>query len=154
MMKQKDAVFAAYTAGIEAGLTAGSDQLFDHVASQVQAGIASGEVEYGKDKDDEKAVKSYSRSLTSNWFKKDERISGAKYVPATKRGPQVKDEVLKGLNTNLKSLRAHNADMELISRVEAAIEARRAEIAQQKASSKVQSLEETLASLEQLGIEV
>lgn len=156
MIKQKEAVFAAYTAGIEAGLEHGSDALFDQVAASVAAGIFNGEVEYGKDRTDEKAVRSYSRSVTSNWFKKDQRISGAKYVPATRRGPQVKDERLKALIANLKSLKAHDSqvDMTLIQRVEAAIAARKSELAAEKAASKVQSLEETMASLEALGIEV
>lgn len=157
MMKQKEAVFAAFTAGIQAGLEQGSDQLFDHVAGQVQAGITSGEVEYSKDRADEKAVKSYSRSVTSNWFKKDERIAGVKYTPATKRGPQVKDETLKKLNTSLKSLRAQpegTVDMNLITRVEAAIAERKAAIQSDKARSKVQSLDDAMAALSELGIEV
>ena len=154
MIKQKEAVFAAYQAGINNGLAHGSDELYEFVASNVQAGIVDGSVEYSKDRADEKAVKSYSRSLTANWFKKDERISGAKYVPATKRGPQVKDEQLRSLMTNLKALKAHNADMGLISRVEKTIEDRRRELQSQKSQSKVQSMDETLASLQQLGIEV
>src|SRR5581483_7039528 len=92
VMKQKDAVFAAYQAAVANGMEHGSDALYEQVAAVVQAGIASGEVDYGKDRTKESEVKSYARSLVSNWFKKDERISGAKYVPATRRGPQIKDE--------------------------------------------------------------
>lgn len=154
MIKQKEAVYAAYQSGVNNGLEHGSDQLFDFVAGQMQTGITDGTVDYSGDRGDEKKVKSYSRSVTSNWFKKDERISGAKYVPATKRGPQVKDELLRTLNVNLKSLKANNADMTLISRVEHAIEARKSEIAATKQASKVQSMDETLASLQALGIEV
>jgi hypothetical protein len=155
-MKQREAVFAAYTAALEAGMAVGTDQLFDHVADTVAAGITAGEVAYGKDRADEAKVKSYSRSVTSNWFKKDERIAGAKYVPATRRGPQIKDETLKKLTSALKSLKAHNRpeDMTLITKVQDQIEARRSALASDKAASKVQPLEETLASLAELGIEV
>ncbi len=157
MIKQKEAVFAAYQAGINNGLAAGSEPLFDHVASQVEAGIRAGEVDYSKDRNDEKTVKSYSRSVTSNWFKKDDRISGAKYVPATKRGPQVKDDMLRKLNTSLKSLKAQapgTVDMNLIQRVEAAIEERKAQVASTKAASKVQSIDDAMNTLAELGIAV
>lgn len=153
-IKQKDAVFAAYQAGREQGLEHGSDQLFESVAGLVQAGIANGDVDYSKDRANEKEVKAYARSLTSNWFKKDERISGAKYVPATRRGPMIKDETLKALSENLKSLKAHSADMTIIQRVEQAIQQRRQQLAAQKDKSKVQTMEETLASLAELGIQV
>lgn len=157
MIKQKEAVFSAFSAGIDSGMEQGTPALFDHVASLVASGITSGEVEYSKDRSDEKVAKAYSRSLTSNWFKKDDRINGGtKYIPATKRGPQVKDETLKKLSVSLKSLKAHNGqvDMNLISRVETAIDARKQQLASEKAATKVQSLDETLAALESLGIEV
>jgi hypothetical protein len=154
MIKQKEAVFNAYQTGINNGLQHGGDQLFEAVAADVSQQIAAGGVEYGKDRSDEKAVKSYGRALTSNWFKKDERISGAKYVPATRRGPQVKDDTLKKLSSSLKALKIHNGDMTLIAKVEAAVETRRAELQAAKASSKVQSLDDTLQALEELGIRI
>jgi len=155
MVKQKDSVFAAFTSGVEAGLEPGSDALFNHMAAEVENGIRAGEVDYTKSRSDEKIVRTYSRSLISNWTKKDIRLTnGVKYVPATKRGPQVKDETLKALNTSLKSLKAHGGDMSLISRVETAIEQRRDSIQTAKAATKVQSLDQTLETLMSLGIEV
>lgn len=152
MIKQKEAVFAAYTDGRNSGLEHGSEQLFEHVAAMVQSGIANGEVDYGKDRANEKQVKSYARSLTSNWFKKDDRIAGTKYVPATKRGPQIKDENLKLLTQALKSLKAHNADMTVITRVEEAIKTRRDELSSLKDKSKVMPVEDALAALADLGL--
>lgn len=153
MVKQKDAVFTAFQIAIEQGLEGTVAR--DFAVEQVKAGLMAGEIEHSKGALDEKTAQSYARSLVSNWTKKDERLNGgAKYVPATKRGPQVKDETLKALQTNLKSLKANNADPELIARVEAAMEERRAHLAAEKAQSKVQSLDETLASLQALGISV
>lgn len=153
MMKQKDGVFAAIMAAQEQGLE--GDAAHNFAVEQVKAGLMTGEIIHSKGQLDEKAARSYAGSLISNWKKKDDRLNGGvKYEPSVKRGPQVKDELLKTLNTNLKSLRANNADSELIGRVEAAIEARREAINAEKAATKVQSLDETLASLESLGISV
>jgi len=153
MMKQKDAVFAAITLAATNGLE--GDSAHDFAVEQVKIGLMTGEVEHSKGQLDEKAAKSYAGSLISNWKKKDKRLNGGvDYTPTTKRGPQVKDERLKELNDNLKALKAHSADMTIITRVESAIEARRAELSAEKAASKVQSLDETLASLQALGIDV
>ena len=153
MMKQKDGVFAALQAASEQGLE--GDQAIDFAVEQVKQGLMSGEIAHSKGQLDEKSARSYAGSLVSNWRKKDERLNGGvKYVPETKRGPQVKDETLKTLMTNLKSLKANNADADLIARVEAAIEARRSEVQATKAAAKVQSMDETLASLQALGIAI
>lgn len=153
MIKQKEAVFAAFALGREQGLQ--DAQLINFAVEQVRSGIAGGDVGYEKDRSNEKQVASYSKALVSNWLKKDPRLNGGtKYVPATKRGPQIKDETLKALTENLKSLKAHNADMTIIQRVEKAVEDRRAQVAAAKSASKVQTMEETLASLEALGIEL
>ena len=153
MMKQKDAVFAAYTAGINAGLEHGSKPLFDHVKTEIFHGITAGDISYNKDRSNEKEVRNYAGSVTNNFFKKDERISGAKYVPQTKRGPIVKDERLIELSTNLKALKVHSPEnMELIGRVQAAFDARKAEVAASKVSTKVKSEAETMESLAALGL--
>lgn len=153
MMKQKEAVFAAITLATTQGLE--GDSAHDFAVEQVKLGLMSGEVEHSKGNLDEKSAKSYAGSLISNWKKKDTRLNGGlKYEPSTKRGPQVKDERLKELNDNLKALKAHSADMTIVSRVETAIEARRAELNAEKSASKVQSLDDTFASLAALGIEV
>lgn len=153
MMKQKDAVFAAITLAQTNGLE--GDAAHNFAVEQVKLGLMSGEVEHSKGQLDEKGARSYAGSLISNWKKKDKRLNGGvDYTPSTKRGPQVKDERLKELNGNLKALRAHGADMTIISRVESAIEARREELQAEKSASKVQSIEDTFASLAALGIEV
>jgi hypothetical protein len=155
MMKQKDAVFAAMTAGSEQGLT-GDDQI-NFAVEQVKTGLMSGEIVHSKGPfTDEKAARSYAGSLVSNWKKKDVRLTGGvKYTPETKRGPIVKDETLKKLNDSLKSLRINQPNnSDLIGRVEAAIEERRSQLAAAKAQTKVQTLDETLAALQELGIEV
>lgn len=154
-IKQKDAVFNAIQAASEQGLE--GDQLTTFAVEQVKQGLMSGEVQHSKgNMSDEKAALSYARSLVSNWRKKDERLTGGvKYVPATKRGPIMKDETLRKLNDSLKSLRVNDPDnAELIGKVEAAIDARKSQLAAEKAASKVQSLDETLAALADLGIEV
>jgi len=67
----------------------------------------------------------------------------------------LKDARLKGLTESLKSLRVTSPEnIDLIGRVETAIEERKATLASTKAASKVQSLDETLAALADLGIEV
>lgn len=152
MMKQKEGVFAAITVGMEQGLE--GDALKTFAVEQVKVGLMTGEIGHSKGPiADEKAARSYAVGLVNNWMKKDERLTGgAKYVPQTKRGPRVKDEELLKLTTSLKSLEAHGADQGLIDTVKARIEARRQVLAQEKATSKVQSLDETLAELEALGI--
>lgn len=152
-MKQKDAVFAAFNAGQQQGLE--GEALKSFAAEQVKQGLMSGEVSHkeGAITDEAKATK-YAKSLISNWTKKDDRLTnGVKYVPATRRGPQVKDDVLKKLNESLKSLKVHDAgNMTLISSVEAKIAERKAQLAQEKAGSKVQTLEETMAALAEIGV--
>lgn len=153
--KQKDAVFTALSQAISSGLEGESATAF--AVEQVKMGLMSGEIIHSKGVfTDEKLAESYARSLISNWKKKDIRLTdGVKYVPTTKRGPIMKDEKLKKLTESLKSLRVTSPDnTDLIARVEAAIEARRTELASEKAATKVQSLDETLASLADLGIEI
>ena len=151
---QKEAVFQAITDGQTQGFTGNDLKAF--AVEQVKSGLMSGEVEYKNDRTDEKACTNYARALYSNWTKKDTRLNGgAKYVPATIRGPQVKDEQLKKLTESLKSIKVNApGESDLIARVEAAIEARKAELHATKAQSKVQSLDETFAALAELGIEV
>lgn len=154
-MKQKDAVFAAFNAGQQQGLE--GEALKSFAAEQIKQGLMSGEVSHkeGPVTDEAKATK-YAKSLISNWTKKDERLTnGVKYVPATRRGPQVKDETLKKLNESLKSLKVHSPDnMTLITSVQAKIDERKAQLAAEKAGSKVQTLEEAMATLAELGVPV
>lgn len=153
MMKQREAVFAAIEAGQTQGLT--GDELRAFAVEQVKQGLMAGQISHSKGQLDEAKAQSYARSLYSNWTKKDDRLNGGvKYEPKTKRGPLVKDEQLKALKANLDSLKAHSADADLIARVEAAYNARKEQVQAEKAASKVQSLDETLASLQALGIDV
>ena len=152
MMKQNEAVYAAYKAGTEQGLT--GPELKAFAVAQVKAGLMDGTISHKAGRLDEKDALSYSRQLVQNWFKKDEKIAGVKYTPTFRRGPQVKDEQLKKLKAAHKALVAHNADPKLISDVEAAINKRKAEVEAQKAQSKVLSIDETINILAELGIEV
>jgi hypothetical protein len=154
-IKQKDAVYAAFQAGREQGLEGNS--LRDFAVEQVKVGLMSGEVAHSEGQfADEKKAQTYARSLVSNWAKKDERLNGgAKYVPTTRRGPQVKDDELKKLNEALKSLRVHDSgNMALISQIEQRMAARKQSLQAEKAGAKVQTLEETMAALEGLGIDL
>jgi len=151
MMKQNEAVRTFIAQADAQGLTDKARR--DFAVEQVRLGILSGEIGYNKDKTDEKVVARYASSLVGNWLKKDVTLNGGvKYVPETKRGPQIKDERLIELNANLKSLRAHGSDMTLISRVEDAITARKAQLAAEKETTKVKSIEETNESLRALGL--
>lgn len=152
MMKQSEAVRTFINQADSQGLTDKARR--DFAVENVKIGLLDGSIAYGKDRTDEKAVSIYASSVVGNWLKKDTTLNGGvKYEPATKRGPQVKDEQLIALNANLKSLRVLSPDnMDLIGRVESAIEARKAILAQAKETTKVQSLEDTLASLEAMGI--
>lgn len=153
--KQRDAVFLAIMAAREAGFEGGAEN--DFATQQVKTGLMTGEIVHSKGAiSDEKVATVYARSLISNWRKKDDRLNGGvKYAPTTKRGPIMKDETLKKLSDSLKSLKIVQPDnMDLITRVESAISSRRELLASQKAATKVQSLDETLAALADLGIEV
>lgn len=155
MIKQKEAVFAALAAAGEQGLEADAATAF--AVEQVKTGLMAGEVQHSSGAiTDPKKAESYAKALISNWLKKDERLNGgAKYVPTNRRGPIMKDERLKALSESLKSLKVNQpGNTDLIARVEAAIDARKTELASAKATSKVQTLDETLASLQELGIEV
>ncbi len=152
--KQKDAVFAAIQAASDQGLD--GDAANEFAVEQVTQGLMAGEIAHSKGALDPKAAKSYARSLVANWRKKDVRLTnGVKYVPTTKRGPIVKDDQLKKLTESLKSLKINQPDnTDLIARVEAAIAARKETLAAEKAATKVQSMDEALATLESLGIDV
>lgn len=152
--KQKDAVFNAITQAQEQGLEGDAATAF--AVEQVKSGLMSGEVQHSTGFTDPAKAETYAKALIANWRKKDLRLTGgAKYVPATKRGPIVKDDRLKALNESLKSLKVNQpGNTELIARVEEAIASRKAELAAAKAQSKVQSLDETLATLTDLGIDV
>jgi hypothetical protein len=150
-MKQKDAVRIALLAAAEQGLEGDAATTF--AVEQVKAGLMTGEIGHSKGFTDEAKAKSYARSLIANWRKKDKELTGGvPYVPATRRGPQVKDETLKKLLAAKKSLEANKQDPALIAQVEAKIQERRDVLAAEKASSKVQSLDETMATLESLGV--
>lgn len=155
MIKQKDAVVQFWNQGTEQGLS-GKD-LQEYVATEIFHGLSAGDIEHRDEsiRSDEKRCKSYARSLVGNHFKKAKEINGGvKYEPTTKRGPLVKDQRLKDLMESIKSLKANNADMTLISQVEAAAEVRRAELEAEKSKSKLPSMEETMAKLAELGINV
>lgn len=153
--KQKDAVFTALETARSQGLE--GDAAREFAVEQVTQGLIAGEVQHSAGKvEDPKKAKSYARSLVANWLKKDDRLNGGvKYVPETKRGPQVKDEQLKKLNAALKSLEVNDPEnTETIERVRNAINARKTQLAAEKAATKVQSMDEALATLSELGIDV
>lgn len=153
--KQKDAVFAALETARGQGLE--GDSLREFATEVLAQGLMTGEIVHSKGAiTDPKKAKSYAGSLISNWTKKDTRLTnGVKYVPETKRGPILKDEKLKDLTVAMKSILVNQpTNAELIARVQAAIDERRAEVAATKAATKVQSMDEALATLESLGIEV
>jgi len=152
-IKQKDAVYAAFAAAQGQGLE--GEAAKDFAVEQVKAGLMTGEISHSTGFTDEAKAKSYAKALISNWLKKDDRLNGGtKYVPSKRRGPQVKDETLKKLLESLKSLKAHDADAELIAKVEAMAQKRREEVQAAKAQSKVQSIEDTMKALADLGIDV
>ena len=154
-MNQKETVFNAFQGATNEGLTGTAHTAF--VIDQIACDLTSGECAHSKGPiTDEKEARKYAGALLSNWKKKDTRLSGGvAYVPATPRGPQVKDGLLKQLNGNLKSLKAHGVeDMDLITRVEAAIATRREELAAAKGIAKVQPIEDAMAELAALGIAV
>jgi hypothetical protein len=152
-MKQKDFVKQAIMAAIAAGLSA--EALNSAAAETIKNGLISGECEHSKGPMDEKAAKSYAKSLVGNYLKKDKDLNGGvKYEPTTRRGPIVKDQRLKDLKTSLKALEANSASPELIAQVTTAIATREAELEAEKTTSKLPSLEETMAKLAELGINV
>jgi hypothetical protein len=164
MISQKNAVYSAFcdaVANID-GVSSISDlsesqlkTVREQVKESVAAGLASGEVEHDNRTlmSDPKEALRYAGALCSNWFKRDERISGgAKYAPATARGPQVRDELLKKLTTARKSAAVHNPA--LLAVIDERIAARRSELSAAKSKSKVIPLGEALESLKALGIEV
>jgi hemoglobin-like flavoprotein len=87
----------------------------------------------------------------SNWFKKDERISGKPYEVLKPRGPQVKDEQLQKLNAVLASAKTLGRT-DIIAPVEAKIAQRKAELQAAKAKKNVMSEDELAATLAELGL--
>lgn len=154
MMKQKDAVVTFFNQGTTAGHT--GEALNSFIVDNLTAGFVAGEIEHKKGRLEEKKARSYAGSLLSNWKKKVDLTSGAKidYVPANPRGPLVKDPTLVTLKTSIASLKANNGSPELIARAEAAYAARKAEVDAAKATSKVIPMEEALAQLENLGVDI
>jgi hypothetical protein len=148
-MKQKESVLFYHAQAAEQGLTGKDLEAF--IATEIFHGIRAGDVECKKTyiKDDEKECMRYAKSLVSNHFKKAPELNGGiKYVPATVRGPIIKDEMLKELNVNLKALKAlENADENLIQAVEAAIAQRQAQVDEAKQVSKK---EKALPSVDQI----
>lgn len=152
-MKQKDFVKQAILACMSQGLE--GDALNSAASESIKTGLVTGECEHSKGPMDEKTAKSYAKSLVGNYLKKDKDLNGGvKYEPTTRRGPIVKDQRLKDLKTSLKALEANSASPELIAQVTTAIATREAELEAEKTTSKLPSLEETMAKLAELGINV
>lgn len=151
-MKQKQFVKEAILAAIALELEGAA--LISHASELVMNGLMSGECEFSG-AIDEKRAKSYSKSVVGNYLKKDKDLNGGvKYTPANPRGPIVKDQRLKDLKTSLKALQANGVDSGLIAQIETAILIRETEVDSEKATSKLPSLEETMAKLAELGISV
>jgi hypothetical protein len=154
MVSQKECVYNAVQSAIKEGLT-GKD-IAKFAVEQVAEDLMSGECAHKQGPLPEDEAKRYAVGLVGNWLKKDTRINatGLKYEPGEKRGPQLKDPTLKDLVANLKSLKVHKADETLIARVEEAVSARKALIAEQKGAAKVRPIEEVMADLAAKGIAV
>lgn len=120
------------------------------VVEAVAAGLHEGSVEWDNQDKNADNCMAYASQLVSNWFKRDTRISGVKYQPTTKRGPQVKDEKLAKLNVALKSATVHAPDK--VDQIVQMIEVRKAELTTEKTKTKVMSSDELAATLAELGI--
>lgn len=153
MISQKESVYLAFVAESQGKSLAECMQVSGFRARVVEAVAASlhtNEVEWDcSDKSADNCM-SYASQLFSNWTKRDTRISGVKYEPLTKRGPQVKDEKLAKLNTALKSAQVHAPDK--VAQITALIETRKAELTVEKSKTKVLSSDELAATLAELGL--
>lgn len=166
---QKEAVYVAYTTALSdrnidfttpANL---SPEILSAVRKDMRENIASGIVdgsiscEKPEYRADLKAAGTYASGLVSNWFKKDTRLTGGvKYEAQTTRGPVTRDEKLKALK-NAKVAAEGANDMELLTKIEAAITTRQAEVDADKAAKKAPkapSVDDAVAKLAELGIEL
>ncbi len=166
---QKEAVYVAYTTALsDRGIeftTPGSlsPEVLSAVRKDMRENIASGIVDgsISCEKEDYRSdlakASTYASGLISNWFKKDTRLTGGvKYEAQSTRGPVTRDEKLKALKNAHKAATAAN-DMELLTKLEAAISKRQAEVdAERQASkaAKAPSVDDAVAKLAELGIEL
>jgi hypothetical protein len=152
-MKQKESVYVAFMAESQGKSIAECSTVpgfRERVVEAVAASLNTNETEWDSaDKSPEKCL-AYASQLYSNWTKKDIRISGIKYEPATKRGPQMKDDKLIKLTTALKSASVHAP--EKVPQIEALIEIRKAELTVEKSKTKVMNSDELNATLAELGL--
>lgn len=151
-MKQKESVVHFNAIGTEQGLTGKDLEAF--VVTEVFHGLQAGDIEHKNPamKDDEKECKRYAKALVSNHYKKAKELNGGiKYVPATTRGPIIKDVMLKELTEVLKQIEGREGADQLVSDTRFLIETRKAELEALKpaktSAKKVFTLEEIQASL-------
>lgn len=155
-MSQKAAVIAILDAGIAAGHSDKALRAF--AIPRIAEGLMDGRVPHTKGNLDDKAAKSYAGALVSNYLKKEANYNeGVPYADRKGvRGPRVKDAELTDLTTSLASLEAQPAAIkehyvDLIARTKAAIDARKAFLASQKAQPKeVIPLDDAVAKLTRL----
>ena len=140
MLTQKEAVYNAITSvidfedGDKVELT---KEQKANVVSLVVAGFQANEValsDNAREKfSDSKKLTTYTGGMVNNWMRKDTRINGGdKYItknPGSRAGSG--DATMK----NLKLLKSTLTDEDKIAQVETAIEARKTELAAEKAKS-------------------
>jgi hypothetical protein len=147
--KQSEAVYQAFLHGQQSGLSGGDLKAF--VIATVADGLMNGTVEC-KTKPvlgDQRASRQYAKALTNGRFKKDERITGVKYEPSTRRHAVYNPRIAK-LQETLKKLKAADPRNELIPQVEAAIQVAIAQITPE--APEIMSREELSRTLLELGI--
>ena len=155
-MKQSEAVVMFWKQGVEQGLT--GEALKAYAVEEVYHGLMAGDIDY---RDQEyiqqpKNAMSYAKSVVHNYHKKNPEMNGGvKYEPATKRGPLVKDPTYKSLKGNLKVLESQGGDLALIAATKARMtEIEALEKASKPATKNTKTLQEALAELAELGVQV
>lgn len=86
MIGQKEAVVSAVKAILGTRFVPNQDRALDllteeqieNIKELMFSGIMNGSIEYAKDKTDEKAVKTYARSMVMNHLKKTKVLNGSK----------------------------------------------------------------------------
>lgn len=152
-MKQKEAVYLAFVAianGRDTTECLADSTFRAQLKEAVAAGLHDGSTDWDFGDKTPEACLAYASQLIANWTKRDTRISGMKYEPLTKRGPQIKDERLQKLNVALKAAQVHCPDK--VEQITSLIDARKAELNVVKAKTKVIDATELTNVLAELGI--
>jgi hypothetical protein len=149
-ISQKEGVFKAFS---NLNGTHTGKELREQVKCAVAAMLQSGEIEWKDADKSEAACLKYAGQLVSNYFKRDERISGCKYVPANPTGTRTKDATLRSIESAIASVKVHEpTNTQLLSALEDKRTARREELASAKKATKVLSPDELSSVLSELGV--